>query len=217
MRSGCDGGKCRLLPIPCPWAQLTRVGDVWPSAHLSAATLASLPVDAIVVATDGTTGSLERVRTTLERDFPFQGRPVAIDALDPSTARLLAMIQDMTDVIIVAKPYHRRLQSGREHRRRFGRAKRPFSLLRLTAFPSAFFVGSSHSRVRCPLLIVAAVSIVVGLVAAALYLHSQVGIAFRNSRIAYWATVLGGLVHRSRDHCLHVPASQPDDRTRSRP
>jgi hypothetical protein len=37
------------------------------------------------------------------------------------------------------------------------------------------------------------VSIVVGLVAAALYLHSQVDIAFRIPGIAYWATVLGGL------------------------
>ena len=33
----------------------------------------------------------------------------------------------------------------------------------------------------------------IGLVSAALYLHSQVGIAFRNSGIADWATVLGGL------------------------
>jgi hypothetical protein len=37
------------------------------------------------------------------------------------------------------------------------------------------------------------VSIVVGLVSAALYLHSQVGIAFRFPGIAYWATVVGGL------------------------
>ena len=45
-----------------------------------------------------------------------------------------------------------------------------------------------------PLLIVAAVSIVVGLTSAALYLHSQVGIAFRMPGITYWATVLAGLV-----------------------
>ncbi len=45
-----------------------------------------------------------------------------------------------------------------------------------------------------PLFIVAAVSIVVGLVAAALYLRSQVGIAFRIPGFAYWGTVLGGLL-----------------------
>src|SRR6202021_1456592 len=43
---------------------------VWPSAHLSAAEAARLPVDAVVVATDGSTGSLERARTSLERAFP---------------------------------------------------------------------------------------------------------------------------------------------------
>jgi hypothetical protein len=37
------------------------------------------------------------------------------------------------------------------------------------------------------------VSIVVGLVSAALYLHSQVDIAFRIPGVAYWTTVLGGL------------------------
>ena len=44
-----------------------------------------------------------------------------------------------------------------------------------------------------PLLLVAAVSIVVGLASAALYLHSQVGLAFRIPGMAFWATVLGGL------------------------
>jgi hypothetical protein len=40
---------------------------------------------------------------------------------------------------------------------------------------------------------VATVSVVVGLVSAALYLHSQVGIAFRIPGIAFWATVVCGL------------------------
>ena len=45
-----------------------------------------------------------------------------------------------------------------------------------------------------PLFIVAGVSLLVGLVAAALYLRSQVGIAFQVPGITYWAAVLGGLV-----------------------
>ena len=36
-------------------------------------------------------------------------------------------------------------------------------------------------------------SIVVGLVSAALYLHSQVDVAFQIPGIAFWATVFGGL------------------------
>jgi hypothetical protein len=166
---------------------------VWPSAHLSVAKTAGLPVDAIVVATDGASGSLERVRTTLERDFPFQGVPVAIDALDPSTARLLAMIQDMTDVIIVASLIIAACSLAVSIAAGLGERKRPFSLLRLTGVPIGVLRRIVALESALPLLIVAAVSVVVGLVSAALYLHSQVGIAFRIPGIAYWATVLGGL------------------------
>ena len=166
---------------------------VWPSANLSVAKTAGLPVDAIVVATDGTSGSLERVRTTLERDFPFQGVPVAIDALDPSTARLLAMIQDMTDVIIVASLIIAACSLAVNIAAGLGERKRPFSLLRLTGVPIGVLRRIIALESALPLLIVASVSVVVGLVSAALYLHSQVGIAFRIPGIAYWATVLGGL------------------------
>jgi hypothetical protein len=44
-----------------------------------------------------------------------------------------------------------------------------------------------------PLLLVAAVSIVVGLDSSAHYLHSEAGIAFQIPVIEYWATVLGSL------------------------
>lgn len=44
-----------------------------------------------------------------------------------------------------------------------------------------------------PLLMVAAASIVVGLVWAALYLSFQAGIAFPIPGVAYWATIFGGL------------------------
>jgi predicted lysophospholipase L1 biosynthesis ABC-type transport system permease subunit len=166
---------------------------VWPSAHLSAADIARLPVDAVVVATNGSSGSLERVRTTLERAFPFQGAPIAIEALDPSTARLLAMIQDMTDVIVVASLIIAACSLAVGVAAGLGERKRPFSLLRLTGVPFGVLRRVVALEGALPLLLVAAVSIGVGLVAAALYLHSQVGIAFSIPGIAYWATVVGGL------------------------
>jgi hypothetical protein len=166
---------------------------VWPSAHLSVAKAARLPVDAVVVATDGSSSSIERARTTLERVFPFQGTPVAVEAFDPSTARLLAMIQDMTDVIIVASLIIAACSLAVNIVAGLGERKRPFSLLRLTGVPTALLHRVVALESALPLLLVAAVSIVVGLVSAALYLHSQVGIAFRIPGIAYWATVLGGL------------------------
>jgi hypothetical protein len=166
---------------------------VWPSADLSVVKAASLPVDAVVVATDGSSNSIERARTTLERVFPFQGTPVAIEAFDPKTARLLAMIQDMTDVIIVASLIIAACSLAVNIVAGLGERKRPFSLLRLTGVPTALLHRVVALESALPLFLVAAVSIVVGLVSAALYLHSQVGIAFSIPGIAYWATVLGGL------------------------
>ena len=165
----------------------------WPSAHLSAAKAASLPVDAVVVATDGSSRSLERVRTTLERAFPFQGQPIGVESLDPSNARLLTMIQDMTDVIIVASLIIAACSLAVNIAAGLDERKRPFSLLRLTGVSIGVLRRVVALESAMPLLLVAAVSIVVGLVAAALYLSSQVGIAFRIPGIAYWATVLGGL------------------------
>ncbi len=75
---------------------------------------------------------------------------MAIDALDPSTARLLAMVQDMTDVIIVASLIIAACSLAVNIAAGLGERKRPFSLLRLTGVPSASCVGLSHSRARCP-------------------------------------------------------------------
>jgi len=166
---------------------------VWPSARLSAADIARLPVDAVVVATNGSSSAIERARTVLERAFPFQGTPVAVEAFDPSTARLLAMIQDMTDVIIVASLIIAACSLAVNIAAGLGERKRPFSLLRLTGVPTALLHRVVALESALPLLLVAAVSIVVGLASAALYLHSQVDIAFRIPGIAYWGTVLGGL------------------------
>ena len=165
----------------------------WPSAHLSAAKAAGLPVNAVVVSTDGSSRSLERVQTTLERAFPFQGQPLGVESLDPSNARLLTMIQDMTDVMIVASLIIAACSLAVNIVAGLGERRRPFSLLRLTGAPTKLLHSVVALESALPLLLVAAVSIVVGLGSAALYLHSQVGIAFSVPGINYWATVIGGL------------------------
>jgi hypothetical protein len=166
---------------------------VWPSVDMSAAQVARLPVDAVVVATNGSSGAVERARTALERSFPFQGTPVAIDAFDPSTARLLAMIQDMTDVIIAASLIIAACSLAVNIAAGLGERKRPFSLLRLTGVPTTLLYRVVALESALPLFLVSVISIVVGLVSAALYLHSQVGLAFHYPGFSYWVTVLGGL------------------------
>jgi hypothetical protein len=165
----------------------------WPSWNLSATQLASLPVSAVVVATNGSSSAIERARTELERAFPLQGTPVTVDALDPSTARLLTMIQAMTDVIIVASLIIAACSLAVNVAAGLTERRRPFSLLRLTGVPRKLLHRVVTLESALPLLLVAAVSIVVGLLAAALYLHSQVGLAFRLPGLSYWTTVIGGL------------------------
>jgi hypothetical protein len=165
----------------------------WPSWNLSATQLASLPVSAVVVATNGSSGAIERVRTKLERAFPLQGAPVTVEALDPSTARLLTMIQAMTDVIIVASLIIAACSLAVNVAAGLAERRRPFSLLRLTGVPRKLLHRVVMLESALPLLLVAAVSIVVGLLAAALYLRSQAGLAFSLPRFSYWATVIGGL------------------------
>jgi FtsX-like permease family protein len=166
---------------------------VWPTAHLSVADLARLPVDAVVVATDGSSGALERARTVLERVFPAQGTAVSVEALDPSTARILTMVQDMTEVVVVASLIIAACSLAVNIAAGLGERKRPFSLLRLTGVPTSVLRRVVTLESALPLFIVAAVSIAVGLVSAALYLSSQVDIAFHIPGIAFWGTILGGL------------------------
>jgi hypothetical protein len=167
---------------------------VWPSADLSAAAVSKLPVAAVVVATDGSSGAIERARTTLERIFPFQRGAVAVDALDPSTARLLVMIQTITEVVIVASLIIAACSLAVNIAAGLGERKRSFSLLRLTGVPTSLLHRVVALESALPLLLVAVVSIVIGLVSAALYLHSQVDIAFALPGVGYWITVIGGLL-----------------------
>jgi hypothetical protein len=166
---------------------------VWPTASKSVGDITDLPVDAVVVATDGSPGSIERARTALERAFPRQGTAVTVESLDPPTARLLAMIQNLTDVIIVASLIIAACSLAVNIVAGLGDRKRPFSLLRLTGVPTAVLRRVITLESALPLFIVAIVAITVGLTAAALYLSSQVGIDFRIPGIGYWLTVLGGL------------------------
>ena len=166
---------------------------VWPSAHLSTASIAGLPVEAVVVATDGSPSALERARTSLFQTFPFQGPPVVVDAIGPSQLRLLAMIKNLTQVVVVASLIVAACSLAVNIAAGLSERKRPFSLLRLTGVPMAVLRRVVALESALPLLLVAVVSITVGLLAAALFLRSQLDFSLRVPGIAYWATVACGL------------------------
>src|ERR1700729_3187271 len=181
MRTAGHSRVRRILPLEGPWAHRQRVDH-------------DLAVfERVGDAANGSSGAVERVRTELERAFPLQGTPVTVEALGPSTARLLTMIQAMTDVIIVASMIIAACSLAVNIAAGLSERRRPFSLLRLTGVPRKLLHRVVTLESALPLLLVAAVSIVVGLLAAALYLRSQVGLAFSLPGFAYWTTVIGGL------------------------
>ena len=167
---------------------------VWPSAHLSVAKLARLPVDAVVVATDGSSSShrtgtdLARTGLSLPRNA---GRGRGARSVDRAPPRDDPG-HDRRDHR--GEPHHRRLQSRREHRRRVGRAQAPVQLAQAhRCSHRRSCIVSSRWRARCHSFLSPRCRSWSAWLSAALYLHSQVGIAFRIPGIAYWATVLGGL------------------------
>jgi hypothetical protein len=166
---------------------------VWPSAPLSASSIANLPVEAVIVTTDGAPSSIERTRTALIRAFPDEGPPVVIHTVGPSELRLLAMVRNLTQLIVVASLVIAACSLAVNIAAGLSERKRSFSLLRLTGVPTAVLRRVVALESALPLLVVAAVSIVVGLLAAALFLKSQLDFAFRMPGIAFWATVIGGL------------------------
>ncbi|MGH9028220.1 MAG: FtsX-like permease family protein, partial [Acidimicrobiales bacterium] len=99
----------------------------------------------------------------------------------------------LTNVVIVASLIIGACSLAVNIAARLRERERPFSLLRLTGVPTTVLYRVVALESALPLLTVAAVSIAVGLVSAALYLSSQVGIAFQVPGIAHWVTVLGGL------------------------
>ena len=126
--------------------------------------------------------------------FPPRGRRSRSTRSTRRRRASLAMIQDMTDVIIVASLLIAACSLAVSIAAGLGERKRPFSLLRLTGVPLGVLRRVVSLESAVPLLLVAVVSIVVGLASAALYLRSQVGIAFQIPGSAYWVTVFAGLL-----------------------
>ena len=104
------------------------------------------------------------------------------------------MVRNLTQVIVVASLVIAACSLAVNIAAGLSERKRPFSLLRLTGVPIAVLRRVIACESALPLLLVAAVSIAVGLLAAALFLKSQLDFAFRMPGITFWATVIGGLV-----------------------
>jgi hypothetical protein len=196
-----DLGRCTAgarVAAVLPWLDPDRQPlheTVWPAAPLSEAELADLPVQSLGVSTDGSRSAVERARTTLGAAFPDRAAPatVAENRADADIARQLAGFQRLALVVTIGSLCIAGCSLAVAVVAGLGDRKRPFSLLRLAGVPLSVLRRSMALETAVPLLSVAVVAVGMGLVAAGLFLHSQLGYGLRPPGAGFWITVLVGL------------------------
>ncbi|MYS22181.1 FtsX-like permease family protein [Streptomyces sp. DvalAA-14] len=166
---------------------------VWPAARSTPEQLRTLPVQQIVVTTDGTTPAVERARTVLAAGYPDQRVPFTIAEDRARISQQLDGYQQLSGVVIaVSFPIAGcglavSVAGGLSDRRR------PFGLLRLTGVRLAVLRRVVLLESAVPLFVVAAVAIGTGLLAAQLFLEAQLGYSLRPPGGEYYLMVAGGL------------------------
>ncbi|MFF0097222.1 FtsX-like permease family protein [Streptomyces canus] len=171
-----------------------RWPTAWPAADISAQRLARLPVQEIVVATDGSTSAIERARTILANTYPDRDVPWTVREDHAQSGAQLAGYQQLANVVILVSfpiagcSLAVSVAGGLRDR------KRPFSLLRLTGTQLGVLRRVVLLESAVPLLVVAVVAIGMGFLAAQLFVQAQFRYSIQAPGIQYYATVLAGLV-----------------------
>jgi hypothetical protein len=168
----------------------------WPAANVPAARLDTLGVDAINVATNGTTREVEQARTLLENApaYPGVGAPTTIgDLVRQHKSKDDAYQQLANVVILVSLPIAgctlaAGIAAGIADR------KRPFSMLRLTGARLATLRRVVALEGAVPLLSVAAVAIGTGFGAAAMFASEAQQHPMVAPGVAYFLLTAAGIV-----------------------
>jgi hypothetical protein len=193
----CEPGA-RTATVAADFLEL-GFGKNWPQ-HWSASTvpperLDSLPVLGIVVGTDGSSAAVERVRTILETTYPKQPyAPWTRAEFNAQGQAQLTAFQRLTDTVIVMSLVVAGCSLAIGVAGGLSERKRPFSLLRLTGVQLRVLRRTVLLESALPLLVVSAVAIGVGFLAAELFLQAQLGYSLRSPGASYYVMVAGGLV-----------------------
>ena len=175
---------------------LDATAITWPAASVPAARLDTLGVDAINVATNGTTSAVERVRTLLENASAYPGVStpstigdiIAQDNTTKSAYQQLANVVILVSLPIAGCTLAAGIAAGLADR------KRPFSLLRLTGARLATLRRVVALEGAIPLLAVAAVAIGTGFAGAAMFATEAQQHPMVAPGAAYYFLTAGGIV-----------------------
>ena len=167
----------------------SQAATVWPAAAISAQRMQRLPVQTLVVGTNGSAAAIERARTALEISFPYLGPPATLLSSQNSYAEL----QHVTDVVILVSLVVAGCSLAVSAAGGLTDRKRPFSLLRLTGVQLGVLRRVIALENAVPLIVIAVVSAGTGLLASELFLSSELGETLRPPGPGYYLIVLAGL------------------------
>ncbi|MFI7608067.1 FtsX-like permease family protein [Micromonospora sp. NPDC049366] len=172
---------------------LTTDTYVWEAADLDPADIDRQPILSVVVDTTDR-AAFERARTILVDAFPTGRFPASTAEWASSSARVFTQFQQLANVVTLASlpiagcSLAMSVAGGLSDRRR------PFSLLRLTGVRLRTLRRVVALETVAPLLLVAAVAIAMGFLAAHLFLRAQLGYPLLAPGPSYYLLVAGGLL-----------------------
>ncbi|MBU2663614.1 ABC transporter permease [Actinoplanes bogorensis] len=198
------GASVAVVPSDLiPYRENADPNRIWAASSVTLDSLAKLPTQSVVVLTDGSATAIEHARTTLEQAFPAYVIPPTVPGdFESSFADTLRGWQQLADVVIVASlaiagcSLVVSVVGGLTER------KRPFSLLRLSGAPVRMLRRVVALETAAPLLAVAVTAIVMGFLAAGLFLRAQMGYTLIAPSPGYYLIVAAGLAA-----CLAIIAS----------
>jgi hypothetical protein len=167
----------------------------WPAADMSPEQLQSLRAQLVVVGTNGSESTIERVRTALTVAFPHQDPPYTVAEVrsNTETVKLLDEYQQLANVVILVSLCIAGCSLAVSVVAGLNDRKRPFSLLRLTGVQLSLLRRIVVLESAVPLLVIAVLATGAGFLAAELFLKSQMGYSLRPPGAEYYITVLTGL------------------------
>ena len=166
----------------------------WPPAQLSGAQLQRLPLDSIVVGTDGSVAAVERARTILDNAYVQTFSAQTLSEFQSNGSRELNGYKQLANVIILTSLPIAGCSLAVSVAGGLAERKRPFSLLRLGGAPLGLLRRVITLEAAGPLIISAVVSAGAGLLAAQLFLRAQLDETLRPPGVQYYLMVLAGLV-----------------------
>ncbi|MEU4220835.1 FtsX-like permease family protein [Actinoplanes sp. NPDC026623] len=186
-----------------PFRESADSTRVWPASPVAVADLQRLPIESVVVLTDGSVTAIEHARTVLQLAYPtYWVAPSVPGDFESAFANTLHGWQQLADVIIVASLAIAGCSLAVSVVGGLNERKRPFSLLRLSGTPVRILHRVVALESAVPMLTVAAIAIGVGLLSAQLFLKAQMGYTLIAPGPGYYATVAVGLAA-----CLGIIAS----------